>query len=57
MEPCKAWLRQPVAKVVRNCKQRGSIVAGDQGTRRGHQCSKTSLTKDPSSRSVGATPG
>jgi hypothetical protein len=51
------WLKQPVAKVIANREQRGPIVAGDQGSRRGHQCSETSLTGDPSSSRVGASLG
>ncbi len=38
------WLRLPW-----NHKQRGPIVAGDQGSRRGHHCSETALTGNPSS--------
>ncbi len=34
----EGWLKQPVAEV------RGPIMAGDQGSRQGHQCSETSLT-------------
>jgi hypothetical protein len=34
----EGWLKQPVAKV------RGPILACDQGSRRGHQCSETALT-------------
>ncbi len=47
----EGWLNQPVAKV------RGPIMACDQGSHQGHQCSETSLTGDPSSRSVGASLG
>ncbi len=46
-----------VAKVIVNLKQRGPIVAADQGSGRGHQCTQTSLIGNPSSRSVGAPPG
>jgi hypothetical protein len=35
------WLKQPLAKV------RGPIVAGDQGSRQGHQCSKGTRTAAP----------
>ncbi len=34
----EVWLKQPVAKV------RGPIMAGDQGSCRGHHCSETALT-------------
>jgi hypothetical protein len=40
----QGWLKQPVAKV------RGPILAGDQGSRRGHHCSETELTGNPSSK-------
>jgi hypothetical protein len=52
-----------VSAKAESCEQRGPIVAGDQGSCCdqgscwGHHCSKTSLTVDPSSRSVGALPG
>ncbi len=36
--------------------RRVTKVIPDQGSRRGHQCSETSLTGDPSSRSVDAPP-
>jgi hypothetical protein len=53
----KALLRQLVDKVVANRDQRGSIVASDQGSHRGHQCSKTSLKGEPSFIvNVGASP-
>jgi hypothetical protein len=42
----QGWLKQPVAKV------RGTIVAGDQGSRRGHHCSS-----NPSSKEWVARPG
>ncbi len=47
----EGWLKQLVAKV------RGPIMAGDQGSHWGHQCSETTLTGDTSSRSVGASLG
>ncbi len=53
----EGWLKQPVAMVAANCEQRGPIMAGDQGSFRGYQCSKTSLTGDPSSMHVSAPPG
>jgi hypothetical protein len=37
------WLKQPGAKV------REPIVEGDQGLRKGHQCTETSLTGKPNS--------
>jgi hypothetical protein len=40
----EGWLKQPVAKV------RGPIMAGDQGSCRGHHCSKTALTGNLSSK-------
>jgi hypothetical protein len=48
----KAWLR-----LSRDCKQRGTIVAGDQGSRRGHQFSETSLTGEPGFVLRGGIPG
>jgi hypothetical protein len=39
----EGWLKQLVAKV------REPIVADDQGSRQGYQCSETSLTGEPSS--------
>jgi hypothetical protein len=47
----EGWLKQPVAKA------RGPIMASDQESRQGHQCSEIMLIGDPSSRSVGASPG
>jgi hypothetical protein len=48
----EGWLKQLVAKV------RGPIMAGDQGSRQGHQCRGTSLTGESGSIvSVGASPG
>ncbi len=45
MEPGKEWLRQPVSKVVtQDHEQRGPIIAGDQGSHRGHQCSQITPT-------------
>ncbi len=42
----------------RDREQRGPIVAGDQGSRRGHQCRETSLIREPGSIvSVGASLG
>ncbi len=38
-----------VAKVVARSRERGAIVAGDQGSHRGHQCSETSLAGEPGS--------
>jgi hypothetical protein len=49
--------KQPVAKVVANREQRGPIVASDQGSYRGHQCSEISLTEDPSPWSASGPPG
>jgi hypothetical protein len=47
-----------VAKGIANHKQRGPIVAGDQVSCQGHQCSETRLTGKPSSSvCVGAPPG
>ncbi len=43
-----------VAKGIANRKQKGPIVAEDQGSHLDHQYSKTSLTGDPRFRSVGA---
>jgi hypothetical protein len=40
----EGWLNQPVAKI------RGPIMAGDQGSHRGHHYSETALTGNPSSR-------
>ncbi len=58
MEPGKAWLRQPVAKVIARLQERGPIIASDQGSRRGHQCGKTSFMGEPGFIvSVGASPG
>ncbi len=45
------WLKQPVAQVT------GLVMAGDQGSRWGHQCSATSLTGNPSSKVWVAPPG
>jgi hypothetical protein len=57
MEPGKAWLRHPVAKVIGDHDQ-PPIIAGDQGSRRGDQYSKTLLIGEPRSVvSVGASPG
>ncbi len=42
--PGKAWLRPS-----RNREQRGPIVAADQGSPQGQQCSKTWLTGEPGS--------
>jgi hypothetical protein len=50
MEPGQeGWLKQLVAKV------RGPIVAGEQKSCQGHQCSETMLTQYPCSSSVGAS--
>ncbi len=35
-----------VAKVVTNREQRGHILADDQGSCQGHQCSKTALQEN-----------
>jgi hypothetical protein len=40
MELRKAWLRQPVAKIVANCEQRGPIMASDQGSCGGTNAAK-----------------
>jgi hypothetical protein len=48
----EGWLKQLVAMV------RRPIMAGDQGSHRGHQCSETSLPGEPVSIvSVGTSPG
>ncbi len=46
------WLRSPV-----NREQRGLIVAGDQGSRRGYDCSEMALTDNHSSKVWVAPPG
>ncbi len=56
MELGKVWLRQPVTKVVARSKQRGLIIASDQGSCLGHQCRETLLTGETGSIvSVGAS--
>ncbi len=56
MELGKEWLRLRLRSSPDH-KQRGPIVAGDQVSCQGHQCSETSLTGEPSSLvSVGASP-
>jgi hypothetical protein len=47
----EGWLKQPVAKI------RGPIMAGDQGSRRGHHCSKTVLTGNHGFKVWVAPPG
>jgi hypothetical protein len=49
MEPGKAWLRQPVAKVIARSRAKRTYRSGDQGAHRGHQCSETLLKGEPSS--------
>jgi hypothetical protein len=53
MEPGKAWLSS-----TRDRKQRGPIIASNQGSCWGHQCSETTLTGEPGSIvSLGASLG
>ncbi len=47
----EGWLKQPEARV------RGPIMAGDQGSRQGHNCSETALTGNRSSKVWVAPPG
>jgi hypothetical protein len=52
MEPGKAWLRQPVAKIIGRLQPKRTYRSRDQGSRWDHQCS------DPGSIvRVGASPG
>jgi hypothetical protein len=47
----EGWPKQPVVKVT------GTIVASDQGSIWGHQCSETSLTEESQFQKCGCIPG